>query len=164
MFVLLSPPRGELFSRDRVDFSGGIRPIFKQNCVSCHGGVRQKNGVLLHLPTGKRRLVEEKLDAPPIVPRDRDASELIRRITSKDPDQRMPYHVPPLSSPQMSLIRRWSGKGRSGRIFRDTGLAGVYWELRKMNRKFITSHSVTGTILYYPRPLLRRNPCKRQGF
>ena len=43
-------------------------------------------------------------------------------------------------------------------------LAGVYWELRKMNRKFIISHSVTGTILYYPRPLLRRNPCKRQGF
>ena len=43
-------------------------------------------------------------------------------------------------------------------------LAGVYWELRKMNRKFLISHSVTGTILYYPRPLLRRNPCKRQGF
>jgi len=33
-----------------------------------------------------------------------------------------------------------------------------------MNRKFIISHSVTGTILYYPRPLLRRNPCKRQDF
>ena len=33
-----------------------------------------------------------------------------------------------------------------------------------MSRKFIISHSVTGTILYYPRPLLRPNPCKRQGF
>lgn len=43
-------------------------------------------------------------------------------------------------------------------------LAGVYWELRKMNRKFIISHSVTSRILYYPRPLLRRNRCKRQGF
>ncbi|MGB7824287.1 MAG: hypothetical protein WBL22_18990, partial [Candidatus Sulfotelmatobacter sp.] len=47
---------------------------------------------------------------------------------------------------------------------REEVLAGVYWELRKMNRKFIISHSVTGTILYYPRPLLRRNPCKRQDF
>ena len=44
------------------------------------------------------------------------------------------------------------------------GLAGVYWELGKMNRKFIISHCVTGAILYYPRPLLRRNPCMRQGF
>ena len=33
-----------------------------------------------------------------------------------------------------------------------------------MNRKFIISHSVTDTILYYPRPLLRPNPCNRQGF
>jgi hypothetical protein len=31
------------------------------------------------------------------------------------------------------------------------------------DRKFITSHSVTGTILYYPRPLLRPNPCQRKG-
>jgi len=30
---------------DRVDFSRDIRPIFNQNCVSCHGGVRQKNDV-----------------------------------------------------------------------------------------------------------------------
>ena len=43
-------------------------------------------------------------------------------------------------------------------------LAGVYWELSKMNRKFIISHSVTGTILCYPRPLLRRDSSKRQDF
>jgi hypothetical protein len=43
-------------------------------------------------------------------------------------------------------------------------LVEVWKELREMNRKFIISHSVTGTILYYPCPLLRRNPCKRQGF
>ena len=33
------------FSRDKVEFSRDIRPIFNQNCVACHGGVRQKNGV-----------------------------------------------------------------------------------------------------------------------
>jgi hypothetical protein len=43
-------------------------------------------------------------------------------------------------------------------------LAGVYWELRKMNRKFIISHGVAPAMLYYPRPLLRRNPCERQYF
>jgi hypothetical protein len=62
----------------------------------------------------------------------------------------------------------WRRGGRKWFIWLDrnrvAALAGVYWELRKMNRKFIISHSVTGTILYYPRPLLRRNPFKRQGF
>jgi hypothetical protein len=43
-------------------------------------------------------------------------------------------------------------------------LAGVYWELRRMNRKFIISHGVAPAMLYYPRPLLRRNPCERQYF
>ena len=29
----------------RVDFGRDIRPILNQSCASCHGGVRQKNGV-----------------------------------------------------------------------------------------------------------------------
>ena len=32
-------------SNDKVSFSRDIRPILNQNCVACHGGVRQKNGV-----------------------------------------------------------------------------------------------------------------------
>ena len=72
----------------------------------------------------------------------------------------------------MSSRRQGSGEGELRRFvlqrflrwLRGADLAEVYWELRKMNRKFIISHSVTDTILYYPRPLLRRNPCKRQGF
>src|ERR1035438_4887704 len=34
-----------LSAKDRVDFSRDIRPIFNQNCVACHGGVRQRNDV-----------------------------------------------------------------------------------------------------------------------
>ena len=33
------------WSSDQVSFSRDIRPILNQNCVACHGGVRQKNGV-----------------------------------------------------------------------------------------------------------------------
>jgi hypothetical protein len=43
-------------------------------------------------------------------------------------------------------------------------LAGVYWEWSKKNRKFVSSCGVTGTILYYPRPPLRGNRCKRKNF
>jgi hypothetical protein len=44
--VLVRGPR--LLSRsssDQVHFSRDIRPILNQNCMHCHGGVRQKNGV-----------------------------------------------------------------------------------------------------------------------
>src|SRR5208283_1436468 len=34
-----------IFPGNRVDFSRDIRPIFNQNCVACHGGVRQRNDV-----------------------------------------------------------------------------------------------------------------------
>lgn len=30
---------------DEVHFSRDVRPILNQNCMPCHGGVRQKNGV-----------------------------------------------------------------------------------------------------------------------
>jgi hypothetical protein len=98
-----------LFSRDRVDFSRDIRPIFNQNCVSCHGGVRQKNGVSF-IYRGEA-LGKGKSGRPTIVPGDPDASELIKRITSNNPDQRMPFHAPALSSQQISLLRRWIKEG-----------------------------------------------------
>jgi hypothetical protein len=107
--VLVSPNIRERLSRNRVDFSRDIRPIFNQNCVACHGGVRQKNGVSFIYRD--EALGRGKSGRPTIVPGDPDASELIRRITSKDPDQRMPYHAPPLSSQQISLLRRWIKEG-----------------------------------------------------
>src|SRR5215467_13261735 len=97
------------WSRGRVDFSRDIRPIFNQNCVSCHGGVRQKNGVSFIFR--EEALGRGKSGRPTIVAGDPDASELIRRITSKDPDQRMPYHAPPLSAQQIALLRRWIKQG-----------------------------------------------------
>jgi hypothetical protein len=106
------PFASSLFHRtppDHVEFSRDIRPILNQNCVACHGGVRQKNGVSFifredALGTGKsgRRT---------IVPGDPDASEFMRRLTSTDPEARMPYHGPPLPAQQIALLRRWIKEG-----------------------------------------------------
>jgi hypothetical protein len=94
---------------DEVRFSRDVRPILNQNCMPCHGGVRQKNGVSFlfreeALGTGK----SGKLT---IVPGKPDESELIARITSSDPDARMPYHATPLSSKQIDTLRRWIKQG-----------------------------------------------------
>jgi hypothetical protein len=77
--------------------------------MHCHGGVRQKNGVSFlfreeALGVGKsgRRI---------IVPGKPDESELIARVTSSDPEARMPYHAPPLPPQQIALLRRWIKEG-----------------------------------------------------
>src|ERR1700691_5502441 len=89
-------------SRDRVDFSRDIRPIFNQNCTSCHGGVRQKNGVSFIYRA--EAVGKGKSGRPVIVPGDPDESELMVRVLSKDPEARMPYHAPPLSPKQIALL------------------------------------------------------------
>jgi hypothetical protein len=96
-------------SRDKVDFSRDIRPILNQNCVHCHGGVRQKNGVSFMFR--EEALGVGKSGRRTIVPGKPDSSELIARVTSKDPETRMPYHSPPLSPQQISLLRQWIKEG-----------------------------------------------------
>jgi Protein of unknown function (DUF1553)/Protein of unknown function (DUF1549)/Planctomycete cytochrome C len=97
------------FYRKPVDFSRDIRPIFNQNCTSCHGGVRQKNGVSFIFR--EEALGTGKSGRRTIVPGDPDASELIARVSSKDPDVRMPYHAPALPPEQIALLRRWIKEG-----------------------------------------------------
>jgi hypothetical protein len=98
-----------LFGGDEVHFSTDIRPILNQNCVQCHGGVRQKNGVSFIYR--EEALGVGKSGRRTIVPGDPSASELIARITSKDPETRMPYHGAPLPAEQVELLRRWIKHG-----------------------------------------------------
>jgi hypothetical protein len=101
--------RHSLFARDDVHFSTDIRPILNQNCVQCHGGVRQKNGVSFIFRD--EALGVGKSGRRTIVPGDPDSSELIARVTSKDPEARMPYHAAPLPLQQVELLRRWIKQG-----------------------------------------------------
>jgi mono/diheme cytochrome c family protein len=96
-------------SHGPVSFSNDIQPILNQNCVQCHGGVRQKNGVSFIFR--EEALGTGKSGRRTIVPGHPDESELIRRVTSSDPDARMPYHSPPLSPQQIKLLRQWIKEG-----------------------------------------------------
>lgn len=97
------------WSSDQVHFSRDIRPILNQNCMPCHGGVRQKNGVSFLFR--EEALGVGKSGRRTIVPGKPDASELIVRVTSSDPESRMPYHAPPLPPQQIALLRRWIKEG-----------------------------------------------------
>lgn len=92
-----------------VHFSRDIRPILNQNCMACHGGVRQKNGVSFLFR--EEALGTGKSGKKTIVPGKPDESELMARVTSSDSETRMPYHAPPLSAQQIDLLRRWIKQG-----------------------------------------------------
>src|SRR5215831_18288394 len=96
-------------SDDEVHFSRDVRPILNQNCMSCHGGVRQKNGVSFLFR--EEALGTGKSGKRTIVPGKPDESELIARVTSSDPEARMPYHAAPLSPQQIEVLRRWIKEG-----------------------------------------------------
>src|SRR5712672_1563951 len=88
-----------------VDFTIEVKPILNKNCITCHGGVRQKGGFSLLFR--EEVLSKTKSGKFAIIPGDPDHSELIRRISLNDPEDRMPYKHDPLSIADIETLRRW---------------------------------------------------------
>ncbi len=101
--LLAAPPE--------VDFSRDIRPILNTNCLSCHGGVK-KNGKVSFLYR-EEALSKGKSGKPTVVPGDPEASEMLIRILSDDPEKVMPKpeHGPPLKPHEAALIKQWIKEG-----------------------------------------------------
>lgn len=93
----------------QVDFNRDIRPILNGHCITCHGGVKQAGGV--SFAYRDQVLGRGKSGRPTVVPGSPRTSELMARITSKDPEYRMPLHQQPLGEAQIALLRRWIAEG-----------------------------------------------------
>ncbi len=96
-------------SSSKVDFSAQVKPIINKHCITCHGGVKAKNNFSLLFR--EDALAKTKSGKPAIIPGDPDHSEMIRRITLDDPEDRMPYHHEPLSKNEIDILRRWIKEG-----------------------------------------------------
>ena len=90
----------------KVDFAQDVRSIISENCVFCHGPDESTREADLRLDTQKgiESVIEKGSSAD---------SELIRRLTSADPDEVMP---PPdsnrsLEAEEIGLVRRWIDEG-----------------------------------------------------
>src|SRR6187402_1189155 len=68
-----------------ADFAYKIRPILSKNCFPCHGPDEAHRQADLRLDDR-----QTAIDSGAIVPNEPNESEVIRRITSDDPDERMP--------------------------------------------------------------------------
>jgi hypothetical protein len=98
-----------IIPEEKVDYSEQVKPILNKHCISCHGGVKQSGGFSL--------LFEEEAKGntdsgqPAIIPGHASSSEMIRRLTSKDPEERMPYEKAPLSEEEIDILKKWIDQG-----------------------------------------------------
>lgn len=96
-----------------VDFSSEVRPILSSRCLACHGPDDGTRKAGLRLDTRELATKPSKDGRVALVPGQPDASELVRRILSKDPDDVMP---PPethnvVTADEAALLRRWIAEG-----------------------------------------------------
>lgn len=109
----------------KISFSKQIRPIFNKHCTACHGGVKQAADISF--------AYKEQVVAPEgsiVTPGDPDDSELMSRITSEDPDERMPpaKHGHGLTQTEIDLVKQWISEGAKW---------GKHWAHEKPQRPVI---------------------------
>ncbi len=97
----------------RVDFNRDIRPLMSDTCFRCHGFDATSRKGKLRLDLREEALKPAKSGAVPIVPGRPEESEILRRLSSSDPEAVMPppeLHKP-LAPEQRELFRRWIAEG-----------------------------------------------------
>lgn len=94
---------------DPVSFAKDIRPILKDRCMSCHGGVRQQGGLSFLFEEDLYK--ELRSGERAVVPGDPMHSAVYQRVISDKAGKVMPPEGDPLTVEAAELIRRWIAEG-----------------------------------------------------
>lgn len=97
------------WNQHTVDFNTEVKPILNKKCISCHGGVKRKGGFSLLFR--QDALAPTESGKPAIIPGKPRESEMIRRLTLNDPEDRMPYKHDPLSQEEINTLTKWIDQG-----------------------------------------------------
>ncbi|MGE3315433.1 MAG: PSD1 and planctomycete cytochrome C domain-containing protein [Planctomycetaceae bacterium] len=96
-----------------LDFNRDIRPILARNCFACHGqdDTHREGGLRLDIREDATRKLESGATA--IVPGDPKTSEILRRVTATNADEKMPPADSGLSltPDQIEQVTRWIQQG-----------------------------------------------------
>jgi mono/diheme cytochrome c family protein len=97
---------------ETVEFNRDIRPILSDNCFFCHGPDKNKREADLRLDT-EAGLHGAEGHHGAIVAGKPDDSEMIKRILTEDPEQKMPpvHSGKSLSEHDVQLLKRWIEQG-----------------------------------------------------
>ncbi|MEO2015088.1 MAG: PSD1 and planctomycete cytochrome C domain-containing protein [Fuerstiella sp.] len=96
-----------------IEFNRDVRPILSNHCFTCHGPDTATREADLRLDKRAAALQEADSGESAIVPGNVHASELFRRITSDDADERMPPVDGPkqLDAKQIAILKAWIEQG-----------------------------------------------------
>src|SRR5579871_5049318 len=96
-----------------LSFSRDVRPILADNCFKCHGHDEQQRKGKFRLDLAESSTKAGKSGHVPIVPGKPDESELLKRITATNPDDRMPPVTSNkhLSTEQIKTLTQWVAEG-----------------------------------------------------
>jgi hypothetical protein len=93
----------------KVDYNSDVKPILNKHCMGCHGGVKKAGDVSFLFE--HEMLEPGKSGKIPVVRGDAHASEMIRRILSDDPDEKMPKKGAPLTDDEIATLKTWINEG-----------------------------------------------------
>jgi len=106
--LMASAARAEKAESNRsIDYTHDIQPILGK-CIGCHGGVKKNAG--LSVLSRELLLSPTEYGEPAVVEGDSSASTLIDRITSDDPEERMPPEEP-LEPHEIEALKAWVDQG-----------------------------------------------------
>lgn len=89
----------------KVDFARDVQPIFRQNCIGCHGPAKQTNGLRVD-----RRSSVLKRGTRRVTPGSSENSFLYHRVSGSDFGLQMPP-TGPLTPQQIQTIKSWIDQG-----------------------------------------------------
>lgn len=99
--------------KEAVDYGKQILPIISQKCFHCHGQDEKSRKAKLRLDVREDAIKERKDGTFAIKPGDLSNSELVKRITSTDPDEVMPppKEAHPVNAQEAALVKKWIQEG-----------------------------------------------------
>jgi hypothetical protein len=117
---------------ERPDYNFHIKPIISDRCFKCHGPDRNKVEAGLQLTSRDASTIQLESGRTAIVPGKINRSELVRRILSPDPDERMP---PPeshltLTDAEKAMLIRWIEQGAEYK---------PHWSLKKIEKSQVAT-------------------------
>ena len=102
-----------LVSAETISFNRDIKPILSNNCFECHGPDARARKRRPRLDTFEGATSITRFEKYPVVPGKPAESEVINRITSENPEYRMPPADTgkTLSAAEIALISEWIAQG-----------------------------------------------------
>ncbi|MEI6236067.1 MAG: PSD1 and planctomycete cytochrome C domain-containing protein [Planctomycetota bacterium] len=96
-----------------VRFNRDVRPILSNNCFYCHGPDEKKRSAKLRLDEFAGATADHQ-GTRAVVPGHPEQSELIKRLTTTDPEELMPppkSQRPALTATQVAILKKWIEQG-----------------------------------------------------